>query len=209
METNITKKIFFSGLYFVTILFFSSIASAQDSKSVEQTAFVEKVSGVPIFLFSEPISPYKVVGKAEQNMEILLMDVSVYTSVTQKAKNMVKEARERQEKGKLGFFNAIYVDLELSRSQAILFPADVSLKAKAYTFKGISVFFFSKPFNSYDEVAHLPSKSQDYEENGFLTDKVNTMIKRALRHVKAGEQKPFDGIIFNPDDLSAIAIKFK
>jgi hypothetical protein len=194
----------------ISIYFYNALAftvNAQDKKY--QTAIVEKVSGVPVYLFSEPLSQFTIVGKAEQNMEILLMDVYEFTTVSKKAEEMVKAARLRQKKGKLDDFDAILVDNEASKSFAIAFPSDKIPKAKAQKINGISVFFFSKPDNSYDVIARLSSKSEEYEENGLLTDKVSSMIKRTLRQVKAGKTAPFDGMIFNPDDLSAVAIKFK
>ena len=194
---------------FCTVLFFLYVLPAKAQKDNFRTAIVQEISGVPVFLFSEPLEPYKIVGKAEQNMEILLMDVANYTSITKKAKLMVDAARVRQQKGKLGEFDAIYVDLELSRSLAIKFTSGFSLKARTTKVRNVSVFFFSKPLNEYEEVVRLPSKSGNYEENGLLQDKVKSMINRALRRVKEGDIPAFDGIIFNPDDLSATAIKFK
>ena len=121
---------------------------------------------------------------------------------------MVDAARTRQQKGKLGAFDAIYVNLELSRSLAIKFTSGLSLKARTIKVRNVSVFFLSKPLNEYEEVVRLPSKSGNYEENGLLQDKVKSMINRALRRVKTGDIPAFDGIIFNPDDFSATAIKF-
>ena len=192
-------------LFLLAAITCSSIAQ----KSDQRIAVVEKISGVPIFLFSEPLNPYKVVGRAEKNMEILLMDMADYNSVNKKAMKMIAAAKDRQQKEKLGTFDAIYVNLELSQSLAITFTSDISLKAKVYVFRNISVFLFSKPYDNYEEVVRLPAKSEDYEENGLLQDKVNSMIKRALRRVKTGDLEPFDGLIFNPDDMSATAIKFK
>ena len=193
----------------ISLIIFLAINNLHAQDISFRTAIVQEISGVPVFLFSEPLEPYKVVGRAEQNMEILLMDVANYTSITKKAKLMVDAARARQQKGKLGEFDAIYVDLELSRSLAIKFTSGLSLKARTTKVKNVSVFFLSKPLNEYEEVIRLPSKSGNYEENGLLQDKVKSMINRALRRVKTGDIPAFDGIIFNPDDLSAMAIKFK
>ncbi len=141
----------------------------------------------PVFLYCEPVSPYKILEKAEQRMEILLMDIEEYTSVRKKAELMVASARERHKNGLLDKFDAIIVDTESSKTYAITFTSEKSLKAKTQQVRNISVFFFSKPVNEYDVITKLPAKSPKYDENGLLQDKVTSMINRATRKVRSGD----------------------
>ena len=70
----------------ISLIIFLAINNLHAQDISFRTAIVQEISGVPVFLFSEPLEPYKVVGRAEQNMEILLMDVANYTSITKKGK---------------------------------------------------------------------------------------------------------------------------
>lgn len=207
MEKRIKYLLLFVSL--TVIAFLQSAVSLYAQEEIIPDAIAEKISGVPVFLYCKPVSPYKVLGKAEQRMEILQMDIEGYTSVRKKAELMVASAKDRVKTGLLDNFDAILVDTESSKTYAITFTSENSLKAKAQQVRNISVFFFSKPVNEYDVIAKLPARFPKYDENGLLQDKVKSMINRALRKVKSGDISKFDGVIFNPDDLSATIIKFK
>ena len=181
--------------------------NAQDSTF--QTATVEKVLGVPVFIYSEPVNAYEILGKADKNMEIIQMDMTDYTNADKKAMETVESTDVRKKTGKIKDYDAIIVDIGQFKSFAIRFTSEKSLKARVNKVRNIYIFFFSKPDKKYDVIAHLPAKFPKYEENGLLTDKVNSMINRSLRKVKSGEINKFDGLIFNPKDFTATAIKFK
>ena len=43
----------------------------------------------------------------------------------------------------------------------------------------------------------------------MIMDKVNNVVKKALKMEENGEVEKFDAIIFNPDDITSTLIKFK
>jgi len=197
------KYLFFTLLI---ILFVSPIYS-QERKSSPAT--VETVSGFPIFLFSEPVSEYEVVGKAMSFGNIITMSVDEKSDIKQKSQAIVNKALKRKEEGKIPEFDAILIKLDSDKMQVIKFKNTVSADATITKCKEVPVYFFSKPVNNYETVTTLPADYSNRAARGLLFDKIRSMIKRTLEKEKTGEIQHFDAVIINPDDLSETLIRFK
>jgi len=173
-------------------------------------ATVSVVSDVPLFIFSEPVADYEIVGKALSVGNILKLSIDEESTIEQKAEDVVALAISRKEKGKVPEFDAIILDLENEKAHAIKFKGEVSLKATIKECKGVPVYLFSTPDDEYEVVAELPADiSVRAQRNGMLYDKIKSMVTRTLKKEEAGEVKHFDAIIIDPKDLSETLIKFK
>jgi len=176
----------------------------------EHFAVVEKISDVPFFVFSKPVSEYEIVGKAMSFSDMVKMGVDQERSVSEKAEKVVKIAQKRVKDGKIPAFDALIVQLENDKVLAIKFKSGISTQAKLENFGDLPVYFFNKPDEDYDVVTHLKA---DYSlraaRNGMLIDKLQSMVKRTLKKRENGEVENFDAIIINPDDLSETLINFK
>jgi len=181
------------------------------SDNNEHFATVEKVSDVPIFIFSKPISEYEVVGKAMSFNDMIKMVTDGKSTVRQKAEKIVKTARKRVKDEKISNFNALIIELDKDKVHAIKFKSDVSTKAKIDNYDdNIAIFFFCEPDEEYEIVEQLEA---DYSlraaRSGMLFDKIRSMVDRTIKKQKDGEIKSFDAIIISPDDLSEKLIIFK
>ena len=180
------------------------------SSDKEHYAIVEKVSDVPFFVFSKPVSEYEVVGKAMSFSDMVKMGVDQESSVSDKAEEVVNIAKKRVKDGKISNFDALIVQLEKDKVLAIKFKSDISTKAKIENFEDLPVYFFNKPDEEYNVVTQLEADySLKAERSGMLYDKIYSMVKRTLKKRENGEVENFDAIIINPEDLSETLIKYK
>jgi len=171
------------------ILTIGLIAFTSDNN--EHYAIVEKVSDVPFFLFSKPVSEYDIIGKAMSFTDMLKMATDQKSSAREKAEKIVKIA-------------------ENDKVFAVKFKSDISTKAKIDNYGNLPVYFFNTPDESYEIVTQLKADySLRAEKSGMLFDKVKSMVKRTLKKKENGELEKFDAIIINPDDLSETLIIFK
>jgi len=176
----------------------------------EHYATVEKISDVPVFLFSKPVSEYEIVGKAMSFSDMVRVGVDQESSVREKAEKVVKIAQKRVKDGKISAFDALIIQLENDKVLAIKFKSDISTKAKIDNFGDLPVYFFNKPDEEYKDVTKLKADySQRAKRNGMLYDKIKSMVKRTLKKRDNGEVENFDAIIINPDDLSETLIIYK
>ena len=123
--------------------------------------------------------------------------------------DLVKTTNSRKEKGKIPGFDAILVDIDGEKILAIKFKDKKSLKANPQMAKGIPVYFFAEPDGEYEILKKLPAEFSAIASNGMIMDKVNNVVKKALKMEENGEVEKFDAIIFNPDDITSTLIKFK
>ena len=182
-------------------------AQAQDKKASE--ALVEEISGVPFFMYAVPLDTYEVVGKALSFKEMLKLSTHQKSTVRQKVQKLVGTVLKKREEGKLAAFDAIIVDIDRDKTQVIKFAGKVSHRAKVARVKEVPLYFFSKPIAPYDTVAHLPPDFSRWAKRNLLFDKINSMVGRIKKKEEKGDIGAFDALIYNPDDLSAIAVKFK
>ena len=190
------------------ILTIGLIAFTSDNN--EHYAIVEKVSDVPFFLFSKPVSEYDIIGKAMSFTDMLKMATDQKSSAREKAEKIVKIAQKRVKDGKILAFDALIVELENDKVFAVKFKSDISTKAKIDNYGNLPVYFFNTPDESYEIVTQLKADySLRAEKSGMLFDKVKSMVKRTLKKKENGELEKFDAIIINPDDLSETLIIFK
>jgi hypothetical protein len=194
-------------IYLFLLLQIVCYGQAQDRDL--STATVNEVSSVPIFFYSDPIKDYKVVGKAQTTIGILKTSLDEKSTLSEKAIDLVKTANSRKEKGKIPAFDAILVDVDAEKILAIQFKGEKSLKANPQLVKGVPVYFFSKPDGEYESIKKLPAEFSALASNGMIMDKVNNVVKKALKMEEKGEAGKFDAIIFNPDDITSTLIKFK
>jgi len=180
------------------------------SDNNEYFATVEKVSDVPIFIFSKPSSEYEVVGKAMSFNDMIKMATDEKSTVRQKAEKIVETARKRVEDEKISNFDALIIELDKDKVRAIKFKSDVSTNAKVDNYdNNIAIFFFCEPNEEYEIVEQLKANySPKAERNGILFDKIRSMIDRTIKKQKDGKIKSFDAIIISPDDLSEKLIIF-
>jgi hypothetical protein len=181
--------------------------NAQESKTF--TGTVEKVSGIPMYLYSEPQVEFEVVGKANTAVDIIKVGVNMNLNVYEKGEKIVKTAFKRKEAGKIPEFDAIISDINKEKILAIKYKNAPSLNAEIQLEEGIAIYIFSQPNTEYEKIADLPADFSMRAESGMLSDKISSMVRRYLKKVEKGELKKFDAIIFNPKDLNGQAIKFK
>ena len=194
-------------LFLVLLVIVTSLVNAQQRKV--SLATVDKVEGIPMFLFSEPVEEYEIVGKAVTGGHILKLTLDETSTIDDKAKQLVEKALKRKEDGKVPEFDAIIVDVFKEKAKAIKFKNGVSLKAKVEKENGVPVYFYSKPVKDYEIVALLPRDYSLYAANNLLYDKIKSSVNRILKKEEAGEVGHFDAVIFNPEDLSTTLVKFK
>ena len=112
-------------------LFLSAImVNAQDRKSVP--ASVEKIEGMPVFIFSLPTAEYEVVGKALKVGNIIKIALNMDATVRDKAVEMVQDAMQRNQDGKVSDFDAIIFDLDKDKVLAIKFGEKGEEKEKFF-----------------------------------------------------------------------------
>jgi len=192
----------------ICLLFsFGMLTCAQENKPLPAT--VEKVEGVPVFVYALPADDYEVVGKAVSAGHTIRLAVDEISTVREKTVQLVRKALERKENGKVPAFDAIIIDLDKEKTQAIKFKESSDpLKAKVLDQDGVPVYFFSKPDGAYTVVADLQADYSLRAERGLLYDKIKSMVNRTLRKEESGEVEKFDAVIINPDDLSEQLIRF-
>ncbi len=184
-------------------------AGAQEKKKA-LPAEVEKVEGVPVFIFSLPAAKYTEVGKAFTAGHIIKVAVNDNVTVREKAVQLVQKALERKDKGKFPTFDAIIMDLYKEKAYAIKFESkDSLLKAYVKDYEGVPVYFFSKPVGDYEIVATLDADYSVRAARNLLLDKIESMIDRTLDKEKEGKTGHFDAVIISPDNLSETLIRFK
>ena len=192
----------------VMVLLVSIFAFTSDNN--EHFATVEKVSNVPVFLFSKPTSDYEVVGKAMSFTDMLKMAADQKSTARQKAKKIVKIAQKRVKEEKILAFDALIIELENDKVYAIKFESDISQKAKINNYDDLPVYFFCEADEKYEVVTQLKADySLRAERGGMLFDKIKSMVNRTLKKEKKGEIEKFEAIIINPDDLSEKLIVYK
>ena len=180
---------------------------AQEKRSVPAT--VSTVSDIPVFIFSIPATDYEVVGKAVTAGHIIKVAVDESSTVSDKIEQIVEHALARKEKGKVPAFDAIIVDLNREKIQAITFTNEPSLDAIVLLPEDVSVYFLSVPKGKYRVVDELPADFSLRAQRGLLLDKVESMMRRTLKKEEEGEVEKFDAVIINPDDLSEQLIVFE
>jgi len=197
------KRVIYVLFFIVTIIG----VKAQERKV--SLATVEKVTGVPIFLFSLPTEGYEVVGKAATGAHIVKISIDKTTSLNDKTKALVATALSRKEKGKIPELDGIIIDLDKEKIFAVKFNNGVSLSADVLRMNEVPVYIFSTPNDEYDVVAKMEADYSAYASRGLLYDKIKSMVNRVVKKEEAGEVGSFDAIIINADDLSETLIKFK
>ena len=197
------KRVIYVLFFIVTIIG----VKAQERKA--SLATVEKVTGVPIFLFSLPTEGYEVVGKAATGAHIVKISIDKTASLNDKTKTLVATALSRKEKGKIPELDGIIIDLDKEKIFAVKFNNGVSLSADVLRMNEVPVYIFSTPNDEYDVVAKMEADYSAYASRGLLYDKIKSMVNRVVKKEEAGEVGSFDAIIINADDLSETLIKFK
>jgi hypothetical protein len=173
-------------------------------------AYVEKISDIPVFLFSEPTAEFNVSGKAMSFSDMIKMSIDEKSSIQEKVKKVVETAHKRVEKKKIEEFDALLIKLEDDKILAIKFKSDESTKAKINNVFDIPVFLFCEPEDKYSIVKEIKADySLNAERSGLLFDKIKSMVNRTLKKRENKELDYFDAIIINPDDLSEKLILFK
>jgi hypothetical protein len=205
-QKKMKKSLFTTIVFIVLIVVYAFTPSGRQSSP----ATVSIVSDVPLFIFSEPVADYEIVGKALSVGNMIKLAVDEESTVEQKAEDVVAFAMTRKEKGKVPEFDALILDLENEKAHTIKFKGEVSLKATIKECEEVPVFLFATPDDEYEVVAELPADySSRAQRNGMLYDKIKSMINRTLKKEEAGEVKQFDAVIIDPKDLSETLIKFK
>ena len=194
--------------FVLAMLFLAIIVNAQDRKTAP--AKVEKIEGVPVYVFSTPADDYEIVGKALKAGSIIKVSVNMSATVREKVQKMVIKALKRQEEGKVPNFDGIIFNLDNDKVQAVKFAEEGKhLNANPTKYKEVSIYMFSEPTSDYEVLATLDADYSIRAGNSVLIDKVESMLNRTLKKETAGEVEHFDAVIINPDDLSEKLIKFK
>ncbi len=194
---------------FLLILLSVSVITCAQEKRKNSPATVEKINGIPVFVFSVPQNDFEVVGKAVTTGHILQIAVNEQATVRDKTVKLVQKALDRQKKGKIPEFDAVLIELYKDRVKAIKFKGKPNiLDAKVLDYEGIPVYFFSKPKDKYKEVATLDADYSLYAKRGLLLDKIESMLNRTLDKEKEGKIPHFDAVIISPDDLKETLIVF-
>ncbi len=193
--------------FIATLLFLTIGIEARERAS--SPAVVNVVDGVPVFMFAEPVVEFQRAEKtlSVKNMFKLASDGD--ETPRDKVHKLIGMIRHRVEEGKITCFDAVIVDIRNDYYDAICFKGEKSLQANVHTVKDVPIYFFSKPTEPYDTVAVIPAEYSRRAKRNFLYDKIKSMVGRILKKEKKKEIGQFDALIYNPDDLSAVAIRFK
>lgn len=188
------------------LLFAVQMNAFSQSKTAAETT---EIAGVPVFIYSNPATEYETVGKAIPVGKVIMIAANEKVSLTEKIKETIESTNERVKKGKLTKYDAIIIDVDKDKTWAIKFKGEPSLDATVVTVENIPVFLLTKPKTPYEVVAQFPADYSHRASKGVLYDKVNSMVKRALKKQEEGGVEKFDAIIFDPQDLSETLIRFK
>ncbi len=192
---------------FVFFLFLGLVASAQEQKRDASEAVVDEIKGIPFFMYAEPVEKYEMVGKALSFKETIKL-VATGGNVHQKAEKLVDMVLKMRSEEKLPPFDAIIVDIDRDKTHIIKFEGQISHRARVKRVEDVPLYFFSHPVTSYNKIADLPADFSLWAKRNLLYDKINSMVRRVKKKEINGEIGAFDALIYNPDDLSAVAIKF-
>ncbi len=185
----------------------SLMVQAQPRKAAP--ARVEKIEGVPLFVYALPAAGYEVVGKAVTAGHLIKLSVDEVSSVEEKTARLVKAALARWEKGKVPPFDGIIVDLDREKVLAFrLKEQGDTLMAKVLRQDSVPVYFYSHPVGDYVVVDTLAADYSLWAQRGLLYDKIRSMISRTLKKEEEGQVPHFDAVIIDPADLSEVLIRF-
>ncbi len=190
------------------LLLWGVVVSVPAQERNASEAVVEEIKGIPFFMYAEPVEKYDVVGKAISFKETMKLAASNRSNVRQKAEKLVDMVLKKKKEDKLPPFDAIIVDIDRDKTHIIKFEGPVSRRARVKQVKDVPLYFFSHPVAPYDTVAVLPPDFSRWAKRNLLYDKINSMVGRVKKKAEKGEIGAFDALIYNPEDLSAVAIKF-
>ena len=184
----------------------ATLTNAQDTLPVKGT--VEVVAGYPVFIYAVPAAEYTETGKISSFTDLVRTGVSE-AGLREKIGILVKAAEKKVDKKKIPPFDAILLDPDNGKNKAIKFKGEVSRDARLVPVEDVPVFLFSTPLEKYTVVDTLPPKFPLRSRNWLLHDKVVYLIDKAKDKVDDKEIDPFDAMILDPEDISAILIKFE
>lgn len=99
-------------LIFIAFILLCSFSSRQTPS--RDSATVTKIMGVPVFVMSEPTSPYSVTGKVTdtdaENIINALGGKDTYRTIKKSCEVIVDNAQRKQKKGKIDFDAIIISD---------------------------------------------------------------------------------------------------
>jgi len=92
----------------------------------------------------------------------------------------------------------------------IKFKVSMSLSAQIDSVDNIPIFMYAQPSRGFEKVDKLstPFISDDLDEGSWVDQRVNEIVLRALRRKRRGKVGDFDAIIIDPNNFSAILIKY-
>jgi len=193
---------------FTLLVLFQIAITPYNQKSDAPEAIVEEVKGIPIFMYSEPIESYEILGKAMTFKEIISIATLDKTSVHEKAEKIVDMVLQKKENGDIPDFDAIIIDIIDDKTHVIKFNENKSLRAKVKNVKDVPLYFLSKPATNYTVVDSLNADFSLYAKRNLLYDKINSMVKRTIKKSEKEEIGKFDAMIFDSNNLSAVTIRF-
>ena len=182
------------------------IVFAQDTATVKGT--VEVIAGYPVFIYAVPAGEYTETGKISSFSDLVRTGVSE-VELREKIGFLVDAAEKKVDKKKIPPFDAIVLDPDRGKNKAIKFKGKVSRNARMVPVEDVPVFLFSTPLEKYTVVDTLPPRFPLRSRNWLLHDKVVYLIDKARDKVDDKKIAPFDAMIIDPEDLSAILIKFE
>jgi hypothetical protein len=190
----------------IGIILIRGLALADERKAAD--AVVESIDGIPIFMYSTPIANFEVIGKAVSFGEHLKFALDDQSNDREKAEHLVAKTLQKVEDGEKAPFDAIIIDLNRDTTRLIRFKGEKSTHATVTRVKDVPIYFFAQPTVPYLKVADLPRDMSRRAERNLLFDRINSMVGRTVKKEKNGAIEQFDALIFDPETLSAVAIRF-
>ena len=197
------KKIVLVVLILVSTL---NIVHAQSRKSVP--AEVEKVYGIPVYIYSYPTVEYEEVGDVTAVWSIVSAVMDEEASVKDKVKELVQAAKSKKKSGDISDFDAIIINPDDYSGIIIKYKDEESADAEVRKILNVPVYLMSYPNEEYKEVAEISATMSLLLGSDKLSEQVAEVVSKAKRKEKKGKVDKFDAIIISPDDFTAILISF-
>ena len=189
---------------------FSLLAHAQ--RPDQRAGYVDRVLNVPVFMYAYPDAPFTEVTELTATWSLLLDSPECYSSVNERVTEIVRRAKRRERKGRIGQFDALVIHPDDFTGVLIRFDEGMDLRSQAFSVDGVPVFMYAQPDRDYQEVRRMSATwsaiSTGLDGDTWVDDRVDEIVRKALRKRRKGKVGNFDAIIIDPDSFSGTLIRY-
>lgn len=197
-------------LLVILLLSFGLLANAQQPD--QRAGYVDRVLNVPVFMYAYPDASFSEVTEMTATWSLLLDSPECYSNVNDRVREIVRKAKRREGKGKIGQFDALVIHPDDFTGVLIRFDEETDLRSQAFSVDGIPIFMYAQPDRDYREVRRMSATwsaiSTGLDGWGWVEERVDEIVRKALRKRRKGKVGDFDAIIIDPDNFSGTLIKY-